>query len=61
MCLQETLLYDDDDTSPFEIEGYKLVPQGKSCSDMGGLITYIDNNFEYEIYKSLKYDIFRMS
>ncbi len=35
ICLQETWLKEEDDTSVFEIEGYKLIPQGYSCSTKG--------------------------
>ena len=57
LCLQECWLASDDDTSQFELDGYNIIPQGRSsCSTRGGLITYIDIKYNYDIYKSLKYD-----
>ena len=43
ICLQETWLLENDDLSPFQIEGYNCVSQGKSCSNKGGILLYIDN------------------
>ncbi len=51
ICVQETWLKDEDDTSAFEIEGYKMIPQGSSCSTKGGLMVYLLDKYEYE-YKS---------
>ena len=38
ICLQETWLSENDDLSPFQIEGYNCVSKGKSCSNKGGLL-----------------------
>ena len=35
--------------SPFQIEGDNCVSEGKSCSNKGGLLLYIDNTFTFEI------------
>ena len=48
ICLQETWLSENDDLSPFQIEGYNCVSQGKSCSNKGGLLLYIDSKFTFE-------------
>ena len=48
ICLQETWLSENDDLSPFQIEGYNCVSQVKSCSNKGGLILYKDNTFTFE-------------
>ncbi len=45
ICIQETWLSDNDDTSCFKIEGYNLIPQGKSCSQKGGLLIYLQDRF----------------
>ena len=47
ICLQETWLSSDSDTSLFKIDGYKLTSQGKMCSSHGGLAIYINENFNF--------------
>ena len=49
ICLQETWLSDDSDTSIFQIQGYNLISQGKICSEHGGLAIYISNKFNFKI------------
>ena len=49
ICLQETWLSDDSDTSLFQIQGYNLISQGKICSEHGGLAIYISNIFNFKI------------
>ena len=41
ICFQELWLNENDDTAQFLLPGYSLVHQGKSCSEHGGLSTYI--------------------
>ena len=53
ICLQETWLREMDDTSLFNIDGYNLISQGKSCGNKGGLAIYINNRFDYEITMNL--------
>ncbi len=43
--IQETWLSENDDTSCFKLEGYNLIPQGKSCSQKGGLLIYLKDRF----------------
>ena len=45
ICLQETWLSSDSDTSLFKIDGYNLISQGKMCSSHGGLAIYISEKF----------------
>ena len=46
--LQETWKSNNDGLSQFSLHGYDLIAQGKNCSDKGGLIIYVDNNYNYE-------------
>ena len=48
-CFQETWLAENDDVTPFLLPGYSLAHQGKSCSEHGGLLTYIRDDFSYKI------------
>ena len=43
ICLLECWICDQTDTCTFQIPGYDCVAQGKSSSERGGLITYVDN------------------
>ena len=53
ICLQECWIRDQTDTCTFQIPGYDCVAQGKSSSERGGLITYVDNIFHYEVRQSM--------
>lgn len=55
ICLQETWLNEQDNTSPYKLKGYKCVQQGKHCSNRAGLMTFIDDKFKCELYKSLMF------
>ena len=44
LCLQETWLKDDYDTSLLQIDGYTLISQGKICSSHAGLAIYTTTN-----------------
>ena len=48
ICFQETWLAENDDVTPFLLPGYSLAHQGKSCSEHGGLLTYIRDDFSYK-------------
>ena len=41
ICLQESLLSNVADTSPYQLEGYTLILRGKTCSQHGGLVILI--------------------
>ena len=47
ICLQETWLSDDSDTSLLQIDGYQLLSQGKTCTSHGGLAIFLNNNFNF--------------
>ena len=49
--IQESWLRHDQDTSLFEIPGYNLIHKGKSCSEHGGLIIYLKEEFTYNYRK----------
>ena len=49
ICLQETWLPPDGDTSLFNIPWYHLIHQGKICSQHSGLIMYLSNTFSYSV------------
>ena len=53
ICLQETWLDSDTDTSLLNIPGYNLINQGKRCSEHGGLLIYLQEEFTYSIKKHL--------
>ena len=41
LCLQESWLSDDSDTSLLQIDDFNLIPQGKICSAHAGLLIYL--------------------
>ncbi len=47
ICILESWLTDDADTSHIELEGYTCISQVGSCSSKGGLIIYLQDKFEY--------------
>ncbi len=49
ICLQETWKSDCDDLSVYDLHGYKCIAQGKHCSNKGGLMIYVDNNYKAEV------------
>ena len=49
VCLQESWLSDDSDTSLFQLDGYNLISQGKRCSTRGGLIIYLKDTIKYKL------------
>jgi hypothetical protein len=51
ICIQESWLTDNADTSQLQLEGYKMISQGHSCSTKGGLIIYLQEEYDY-IYKN---------
>ena len=51
ICLQESWLYEHEDTSLIELDGYNRIAQGKTCSTKGGLIMYIHKNVKYKLIK----------
>ena len=53
ICLQETWLKDNSDTSLLQLEGYSFVYATSSCSAHGGVAMYIRNSFEYKVLNSI--------
>ena len=49
VCLQESWLSDDSDTSLLQLDGYNLISQGKRCSTRGGLIIYLKDTIKYKL------------
>ena len=49
ICLQETWLSENDNTSIYHIPNYNIVHQGKTCSGHGGLIIYIHDRYQFEV------------
>ena len=49
ICIQESWLDEKSDLSLYQIEGYTCISQGKRCSSHGGLITYVDSQFNTSI------------
>ena len=49
ICLQETWLSAEYDTSIFNIPGYSLIHHGKICSQHSGLIIYLSDEFSFTI------------
>ena len=53
ICLQECWVYNETNASLIQIPGYNCIVQGKSSSKFGGLIMYIDKQFEYKNHLAL--------
>ena len=51
ICIQETWLNEHDDISIFNLNGYNCISQGKTCSQRGGLVIFLNDNFNYNIKK----------
>ena len=49
ICLQETWLSDNHDTTVFNIPGYHLVHSGKSSSECGGLNIYVSDTYSFSV------------
>ena len=49
ICLQETWLTSDAETSLLQIDGYSLITKGRSCSAHGGVAIYLLNTLSYKI------------
>ena len=48
ICIQESWLSDDSDLSPYHIDGFNIISQGRKCSAHGGLIIYLSKEFSFE-------------
>ena len=52
ICIQESHLDNTykQDTACIQLNGYDCKPQGKTCGQKGGLVTYVKSNYESEYY-----------
>ena len=48
ICLQESWLSNVADISLYQLEGYTLILQRKTCSQHGGLVIYLNNKYNYK-------------
>ncbi len=48
ICTQESFISDTYDINQIDLEGYILIPQGKSCSKNCGLVIYLHEQFKHE-------------
>ena len=48
ICLQETWLDNNADTSLLQIDDYTLISQCKTCSSHGGLLIYLHKHYKYK-------------
>ena len=51
ICIHETWLRNKQETSVFEITRYNLIHKGKNCSEYGGLVIYLKEEFTYNYRK----------
>ena len=49
MCIQESWLDENCDLSLYQIEGYTCISQGKRCSSHGGLMTYVNSQYNTSV------------
>ena len=56
ICLQETWLSDDSDTSLLKLDGYNLITKAKQCSAHGGVAIYLSDRFKFDILPMLQSD-----
>ena len=49
ICLQEIWTSSDSDLSLLQLPGYQLIHRGSKCTKHGGLIIYLNENYNYEI------------
>jgi hypothetical protein len=57
ICLQETWLTEDFDTSQLQIENYNLISKPRHCSTHGGVAIYLHKSFNYNILPILVSDL----
>ena len=53
ITIQEARIDDNTDCKAYDLPGYKLEPQGKICSEKGGLLTYINTDYSFTLRKEL--------
>ena len=50
ICVQESWLHSNFKFDIFELRGYNMISKGKHCSEHGGLIIYVHDDFDYELF-----------
>ena len=60
LVFQETWLdrLNDSEQSRFELNGYKLLTQGKTCSAHGGLAVNVDSEYDAKVIDTITSQIF---
>ena len=48
LCFQECWLNENFDLSMIHLQGYTCIFQGRTCSNKGGLILYLNDKYEYK-------------
>ena len=56
ICIQESWLREQDDTSQIQLKDYSCIAQGKSSCAKGGLIMYIHSKYDYKLIKVNQYE-----
>ena len=57
ICLQESWLSNNDSTDNLNLDGFNIISQGKSCSNKGGLMFYIRDEYCYKIVSQHNTDL----
>ena len=55
MCLQETWLSNNSDTSLLRLDGYNLISQDKICTKHRGLAVYLSDKYNYKLLSLHEY------
>ena len=59
ICLQESCICKNDDSSPIQLDGYNSTTQGNTSRKKGGFIIYVDSKYTYEIIQNQNnYELF---
>ena len=50
ICVQESWLHSNSNLDILELRDYNMISKGKHCSGQGGLIIYVHDDFDYELF-----------
>ena len=50
ICVQDSWLHSNSNLDIFELRDYNMISKGKHCSEHGGLIIYVQDDFDYELF-----------
>ena len=53
LCFQECWLSNNDDVSHIQLDGYRCIAQGNTCTSKGGLIMYVDTKYNCNVVMEL--------